>query len=367
MNRTSGENDGALRPGEDGVVRDFVLDGGVLDNIPVDWAVRSIAAAPADRTVVRWLVYLQPVPFTHPSAPERRVPNLVATVLRARSLRGGTEALADDLDELEQLRRDILRRQGFRQVLEYALGQLPQGGDRTQFLPALFDRALAAVDTYRERAGAMEASRVRSLWIDPLPVLAADPLGFSEVTRAPLAGLDSQRSEQLLAALATVGPDLVLGKEEPGLGPHALERLLHQFRSPQVLARTVAVLLDAARELGEPGFEIKRGLYVLRGEIEVLVAHADRALAAEPQRSREILNPVEIIRRSLWRPNEPKEDWPDWTNLWQQLVEHALRLADVAHKLPAEPRVFIGCLLGAAADERNPPWQRLPCSRRLSC
>ncbi|MGY1701239.1 patatin-like protein [Geodermatophilus sp. SYSU D00766] len=336
------------RPADGRVSRDLVIDGGVLDNIPVAWAIRSIAAAPADRAVVRWLVYLQPVPFRPPPPPQDEKPDPVTTARRARELQGGTEALADDLDDLEQLRRDILRRQGYQQVLEYALGQLPEGQDLRQFLAALYDRALAAVETYRRRAGAMEANRVRALWTDPLPVLGADPLGFADVTRTPLAGLDSER---LLGALDGAGPDMVLGDESLGGGAEALARLLHRFRSPQVLARTVAVLLDAARELGDDGLLIEAALYEVRQTIEVLVARADRALAAEPQRSRPAPGPAELARRAVWRPTNPGAvGWPDRADIWRELVSHAQNLAQAASNLPNRPRAFVGCLVGAAGD-----------------
>ena len=38
-----------------------LMDGGVLNNIPIGWAVRTIAGMPADTPVDRWLVFLQPV------------------------------------------------------------------------------------------------------------------------------------------------------------------------------------------------------------------------------------------------------------------------------------------------------------------
>src|SRR3982751_368251 len=69
------------QPG-DGRDRDFVIDGGVLDNIPVGWAVRSVAAAPADRGVDRWLVSLQPVPFRPPERAGTRRPSALETVER---------------------------------------------------------------------------------------------------------------------------------------------------------------------------------------------------------------------------------------------------------------------------------------------
>ncbi len=340
------------RPAEGGVDRDFVIDGGVLDNIPVAWAVRSIAAAPADRPVQRWLVYLQPVPFEPPPVPtDQATPGLIATTRRARDLQGGTEALADDLDELERLQRDALRRQGYQQVLEYALGQVPPDQDLPAFLSGLYARALAAVPAYRRRAGQVEANRVRALWIDPLPVLGADPLGFHSTTRVPLAG--RQNPSVVLAALAEAGPDLVLDEVLPTGSPlHALVTMGSRFRSTQVLARTVAVLLDGARELGEHGIEVKDHLYRLRSRIEVLVAEADRALAAAPAADPVCDDARELVRRAAADTAGAPDGWPTWTDTWDELVAQAQALAAAA--AGREVRAFLGCLVGAAATAAEP-------------
>ncbi|SES75332.1 patatin-like protein [Geodermatophilus poikilotrophus] len=333
------------RDGE--VDRDHVIDGGVLDNIPVAWAIRSIAAAPADTPVHRWLVYLQPVPFEAPSpAAKQGRADLLTTVRRARSLQGGTEVLADDLDELETLQRRALTRQGFRQVLEYALGQVPSDQTRAAFLSGLYERALAAVPDYRQRAGLVEASRVRALWIDPLPVLGADPLGFRGTTRTPLACCADPTA--VLATLPAAGPELVLSGETPAGEPRRiLADLGPRFRSPQVLARTVAVLLDGARELGEQGLKVKGDLYQLRSRIEALVAEADRRLAAAPTANRGLEDAEELVRRAAAATAGADEGWPTWDTLWQDLVAQAQALAAAAGNRPV--RAFLGCLVGAAA------------------
>jgi predicted acylesterase/phospholipase RssA len=342
------------RQAGDGRDRDFVIDGGVLDNIPVAWAVRSVAAAPADRVVDRWLLYLQPVPFRPPEAGETRRPSALETVQRARDLQGGSETLADDLDELERLKAETRRRDGMRQVLEYALGQLPEGTDVDQFMAALYDRALAASDSYRQRAGAMEAARIRALWIDPLPVLGADPLSFANVTQDPL----EAEHVPLLQRLPDVGPDLVLAADGMGepLEPPGVERLanlLPSLRTPQALARTVSLLLDAARELGAAGLPIKEELYRLRTRIELVIAHADRALAAAPRLERTPQpDLVELVRRTVWAPAEVQAGWPRRTDLWDGLVEQARAVADAAKG--GRRRAFVGCLVGAAADQQDP-------------
>ncbi len=343
--------------------RDHVIDGGVLDNIPLAWAVRSIAAAPADCPVDRWLLYLQPIPFAPPppASPER--PRTFDTVSRARELKGGTEALADDLDELEKLRREGGRRHGFQQVLEYALGQVPEGTSKPEFLAELCERALAARGKYRERAGAMEAGRIRELWIDPLSVLGADPLGFADATRVPL----PRTHAGMLALLPVAGPELVLppppddGDVPSGAAAiAALAGEVSAFRSPQVLARTVSVLLDAARSLGDAGLALKDELYKVRRDVELLVAHADRALAAAPRKLADpAATPTELVRIVESALLEAGAGRPSPSTLWERLVEKAQDLAATASKQAAEAgrtesRAFVGCLVRAAEDTKDP-------------
>jgi len=336
--------------GADGLDRDFVIDGGVLDNIPVAWAVRAIAAAPADRVVDRWLLYLQPIPFTPPEEPTATRPGMLDTIDRARALQGGTERLADDLDDLERLNGDTRGRKGLQQVLEYALGQVPSSETRPQFMQALYERGLASADAYCDRAGAVEAARIRALWIDPLPVFGADPLSFADVTRDPL---DAAQAP-LLERLPLVGPQLVLGPvAEDGSPVARLAGVLPRLRSAQSLARTVSVLLDAARSLGESGLAIKKALYEVRVDIEFTIAYADRALAAAPGRGP--VNPddlLDMIRETVWAPGTPGQGWPEQDDLWRRLVEQARALAVVAKGV--DERAILGCLVGAADDEEDP-------------
>jgi predicted acylesterase/phospholipase RssA len=334
--------------------RDYVIDGGVLDNIPVAWAVRTIAAAPANKVVDRWLLYLQPIPFAQPERASGSRPPMVETINRARELKGGTERLADDLDELERLNAETLRREGFQQVLEYALGQLQPGEDTDEFMAALYYRAHKAVGAYRKRVGALEAGRIRALWIDPLPVLGADPLSFADVTPDPL----DARHEPLLPRLQEKRRELVLGDVPPAgdapVDADQVAALLLTLRSPQALARSVSLLLDTARELGEPALAVKEALYGVRGRIELLIAHADRALAAAPRRLDDLekADVVDLVRRSAWGDAEPPDEgWPDWAPLWDELVEQARALAALATDV--DKRAFVGCLVRAARKETD--------------
>lgn len=369
---------------EDGAAsRDYVIDGGVLDNIPVAWALRAIAAAPADRFVHRWLVYMQPVPFPPLGEAARRRPDMRATVKRARRLRSGTETLTDDLDELERIQRDRLGYEGYRQVVEYALGEQQQGEDDDEFLGALFKRALAAAKSYRDRLGLVEASRMRQLWSDPLPVLGADALGYRDLEWVNRPRAESSPLIAELAAHPTL-PDAVCAREAATAAvaaknadlearTAALVELGRKLRTPQVLARTVGALLDSVRQLGSPGLELKGELYKLRSDIEVLIACHDRQVAAEPFKSPDE-NAVEVARRAARRLSAHGFDlgrtaavdggWPDdpYGEVWDRLTNAAGDLADTAVNVGHDPdtedpvrRAVLGCLTSAARGGETRP------------
>jgi hypothetical protein len=159
----------------------------------------------------------------------------------------------------------------------------------------------------------------------------------------------------LLDLLPRVGPHLVLsgpGEDGPPVG--RLAGVLHRLRSPQALARTVSVLLDAARALDEAGLAIKQALYGVRVDIEFVIAHADRALAAAPG-TRPVTTGaelVDLVRETVWAPDPPGRGWPDHDDLWHRLVEQARALAGVA--MGVDERAFLGCLVEAAHDEADP-------------
>lgn len=344
--------------------RDYVIDGGVLDNIPVAWAVRSIAAAPADVHVDRWLVYLQPIPFPASPPSTTASPGLSATVRRARKLRSETERLADDIDELRRLRVGSLLREGFRQVVEYALGEARENDTDPEFLSHLYKRALVAAEDYRKRQGAVEVERLRQLWTEPLAVLGVDPLGYRDLEQVNAHDKDLTR---LIRELNLAdGGDLVLPLmcvAEPAESPpppSGSDRAGHlitigrKIRTPQALARTVAALLEAARDCEDAGLRAKDRLYCLRAEIELLVARHDRLLAQEPLLRD--AGPVELARRASWRllsttsmQAELEPAWPEhsFAWLWDALVEEAIRLAEAAQGV--EERALLSCLVKAGA------------------
>lgn len=379
----------SVRPAA-GHARDYVIDGGVLDNIPVGWAIRSIAAAPAHTHVDRWLVYLQPLGFDKvcPRDPGGRPPRARETAKRAMRLKKGTEKLADDFDELERVRADALRRAGVAQVLEYALGQVSREQELPEFLDQLFRKALAGVRAYRMRTNRVEQDRLRRLWTNPNATLGVDVLGYNFLNginsdadtksdrSALLADLEGREYEGVLAVEDI--PNLENLQTDSQAVRRALCEVGRRLRTPQHLARTVAVLLDAARSLGGPGLEVKGSLYELRSKIELLIACHDRYLAAEPTRSGLQVGSNEMVRRAAWRltcqrrherdPWLPKDSlevpddvgWPEGAlnDLTAQLVAGARELATAAQQVTDDGgksgRAMVDCLIVAAGDAINP-------------
>jgi patatin-related protein len=269
-----------------------VIDGGVLDNIPIAWAIRSIAAAKANRPVDRWLLYLQPVP---PSAPlplrpggsrdDRQLLRLVPVTVKAHSIKLGSESLLEDVEEL----RRYATAAGQRRQVADALATTPLD------LDALLDKARTALAStaaggYRRRQAGVEASRMARLLETPVEVTGPDPLPFGGV-RDPLERIDKQTAADLLARLADpadqelqrlVLPDAVTGND--------LERLHLRLRNLQAVARAVATLLDCARDLERLGRRVPSAggggvragdvaqdeLFPLRFGVEMVIAAHDR-------------------------------------------------------------------------------------------
>lgn len=371
--------------------RDYVIDGGVLDNIPVAWAIRAIAAAPANKEVDRWLVYLQPLQFGNPKARQGSdpAPRARETVKQAQALKGATEHLADDIDELERLRSEAVRRGGFAQVVEYALGQVPEEEDEPEFLDKLFERALASAGSYRDRLNAIEKDRVRRLWTDPVPALGLDPLGYSYLGSINSDKQAAADRSELLADLRTTDYAGVLdplqvellrqGDDTPGGRRDALRTLGRQLRTPQHLARAVALLLDSARQFGEPCLAVKGSLYELRSRVELLIACHDRYLASEPTVPDSGRDANELVRRSAQRLRRQAQlqaplpilepvpssvtGWPQgaFDDIVHEVVAQARALAAAAPTPQQQPgaieqvqeRALVSCLLLAAKDAAN--------------
>ncbi len=247
-----------------------LVDGGLLDNIPVAWAVRAIAGAPAPQKTDRWLLFLQPVPPFPPrpkQAGRRRVTRLVRMAVKSLAVKTGSESLRDDALELRAT--DAAAQQA-----RAVTGALPPS------LPALEFAAAARMGAYRRTVGTGEAKRLVRLLEDPADVTGPDPLPLP-AGPGPLEPLDESPGEgsvSLFARLSAAGGTMTL--------PDVSGPLPFPGRSPLALARTVRLLMDWLRayEAGEPAVdprtmaECRERLYAYRFAVATLIAARDRLL-----------------------------------------------------------------------------------------
>ncbi len=95
-----------------------VIDGGVLDNIPVARAIQAIAGAPASGPAERWLLYLNPSPAEDGTPADTDGLNAILQSLkRAVTLKFNTESLSDDLAALSTHNASMSERRGSRAML----------------------------------------------------------------------------------------------------------------------------------------------------------------------------------------------------------------------------------------------------------
>ena len=235
-----------------------VVDGGVLDNVPIGWALRSIASMPAQAPVDRWLVYLDPSPTARPRVDESRVRPVVMLQLIRKALRvkSNAESLLDDAREFARTSRTVEAHQA---ALDAALLAAHRP-----------DLEVAAETSWADYATAIcraEGARLRQLFADPVSMLVADPLPFRGTRVGPV------DFESALAATP--------GTREQGDPARAGEHA----RTPLVAARALTLLLGAIRKDEAEGassdVRASRELfYAVRAFIEVVVGIRDRALIA---------------------------------------------------------------------------------------
>ncbi|KOU25677.1 hypothetical protein ADK52_11650 [Streptomyces sp. WM6372] len=245
-----------------------LMDGGLLDNIPVAWAVRAVAGAPVAGKADRWLLFLQPVPpFPPPSEPgtSRRVTRLVRMAVKSLAVKTGSESLRDD--DLE---------------LRAAEAAAQQKRAATGVLPPAFVQADAAdparLDAYARMVGKAEALRLVRLLEDPAEVTGPDALPLP-AGPGPLEVLDESAgrgSTVFFTRLRKVSDSLAVG---PGMVPGP-------GYSPLALARAVQLLMDwlGAYESGAGPVDAelvktyRKRLFACRLAVATLTAARDRLL-----------------------------------------------------------------------------------------
>ncbi|MEB3365992.1 patatin-like protein [Saccharopolyspora mangrovi] len=279
-----------------------VIDGGVLDNIPVTAAIEAIAEAPADRPTRRFLLYLNPDPVV--SRGQRRT-SARAVPVAAAALRGRftQESLLSDLDELAEHNRTVGRNALRRRALFAPLRENPER------LAELSESV--AADNAVVRAE-WDAQAVHALLTDPagcedgtlLPPVIGDPLAeWSATTR-------DQLPERLSAAAQRTGPEI--------------------FDDARGLIAAVAECLGWAWDV-ERAAQVgtcKAQLYRLRTFATVLAGHADRYW----------------INGARLEPIVETAELDDWIRRVQRRRER------LQHRLPSPIEPLLGAVLRAVSD-----------------
>lgn len=294
-----------------------VIDGGVLDNIPVTAAIRAASAASADRPTDRWLLYLNPDPSDEhvTASPGPLALPVTSAALRAKM---GQETLLSDIRALDAhnaaVDRGRLRREGIYAELRSA----PQD----QWRATLARQAAAVVGGHAVVRAELDAQAVHKLLVEPpktdranlLPPVVGDPLaGWSAQARTVLADrLAAGMGERAGTAPERVFDDvrgLLAGVQECLGWAQDIER----WASPE--------------KLGEIG-ACKAALYRLQVFGEVLAAHADRYWV-NGARLEPIVNVAEL-------------------DGWVDRVLH--RCSRLQHELPGPVRPLLGAALDGVED-----------------
>ncbi|MCD9195008.1 DUF3376 domain-containing protein [Streptomyces albireticuli] len=240
-----------------------LVDGGLLDNIPVAWAVRAVAGMPAKAPVDRWLFYLQPVPPMLPDAvtrpvPQRRMTRLLRLARRASAIKTGSESLWEDAVDLRAARSAAEQSRA-------PVSALPASGWAEEALRN------GRLPRYRSLTGHAEADRFARLLEDPAEVTGPDPLPLPPGP-GPLDGGSSPRCLQRLREAAD-------GLAFPA-APGSLAEVRTHGVSPLPLARAVRLLFDGIRAAEETGQSVspatRERLYACRLAVATLVAARDR-------------------------------------------------------------------------------------------
>ncbi|MGW0890546.1 patatin-like protein [Saccharopolyspora sp. NPDC002578] len=296
-----------------------VIDGGVLDNIPVTAAVEAMAAVPTERPSARWLLYLNPEPETvgegRPLSRQLALP-VVSTAMSARM---SQESLLADIHALDEhnaaVQRTELRR---RSVFAPLLPAAPAEREAV-----LFSQAGQVEAEYAVVRAELDAQAVLRLLVEPagtedgrlLPPVVGDPLeGWSPQVRTVL----GRRLAAGLAELAAAEPDRV-------------------FDDVRGLSSGVQECLDWARDIGRWASpeqlpligRCKAALYRLRTFAEVLEGHADRYW----------------INGAVLEPIVELGELADW------VLRVAERRERMQHRLPSPVRPLLGAVLNEVEQD----------------
>lgn len=269
---------------------DFVrlLDGGVVDNIPVARALKGLPNVPAHNATDRWLIYMQPSPDALPIAMPTPVaddgpspmPGLTKVVA---GIIGGfmSESILDDIEVIRQHNLEAV--EAWR-AWTASIGDLPE--------PSEIVDAANAVSRAETRAAIrqVDAARIMALLLDPARELQWRPIGRS-VPRSPLGSQNVTFASTLRELIAielerhdSVRPFAPIARTAAILTRWArLAELsqMEQTNQPNLAAVPTAAVTDSRDRLAELGGS-KRATYQLMHLAQVLTSVTDWAALSRP-------------------------------------------------------------------------------------
>ncbi len=270
-----------------------VIDGGVLDNIPVGRAIHAVAGSPASSATHRYLLYLDPSPRTAGYA-EKAETDFIATLSGASGARGTAESVLDDLAELRR-HNDMAQR--YRAMQRMISATLPPQ-------LTLSEEVIAAAN---EQRATLTARRIRALLEDPVSALGEDPFVDTLQTTPLLASRGRGAPNAQTPFAMRLSQDELDGFEEE-LRIRLKERLpatlgkpreAAALLGPQTLTRTALALLEVAHDDELRGTE--RGIFKKR----LYDVHVTASLLAHIA---ELFWPVHASSS----PPPGKDGWTSW-------------------------------------------------------
>lgn len=243
-----------------------VIDGGLLDNIPVTDAIHAIAGSVSDRPTKRWLLYLNPDPVATQEKRPVRWRSALPVALTSLRAKLDQESLLGDLDVLDAHNRTVERVALRRRSLFARLRSADPGQRRAEL-----GRESAAVrDDHAVIRAELDAQAVFELLSSPagtedgrmLPPVVHDPLA---AWSAPARRLLPEHLSARWAEHASASPHQVFA--DVRALQSAIEECLGWCRDAERWSSPAGT-----REIGQ----CKAALYRLKVLADVLEGHADR-------------------------------------------------------------------------------------------
>ena len=266
-----------------------VIDGGVLDNIPIARAIHAVAASPAAEPTDRWLLYLYPSPpddVPPPPPPPHAPVRALSTVRRALTAKLDAETILDDTSALDQHNVEA----AFQAIRWRGLWH---GAGTDESVWSEWLAGLGEMGAVIDIRAATDAVRLRQVLEHPRRRYAGRPDVLAD-PGTPLRDLELRAPAVAVALGAQLEPALraTYSRDPDGLGDDAI-----------TVRSAIDLLIGACRavERTVPGAVTpKRVLYARRAEAERAVFEGELALlaamAADPP---DVCGPADWLERHL--------------------------------------------------------------------